>query len=126
MQTLQVDVGHTRYPISIGPGLLSNAAYLSAILPNGDLNWYRHDGRADGSFRWAFDAGKKVVFACGSPYEHDVYNTKDLSLAATLPSNTDLIRPKRADDLHQRRVSTDLQLVHTKEVTSDLAGRPLA
>ncbi len=35
-----------------------------------------------------FNAGKQVVFACGAPYEHDVYNTKDLSFNATLPSNT--------------------------------------
>ncbi len=37
MQTLQVDVGHTRYPILIGPGLLADAAVLKAHIPAGDL-----------------------------------------------------------------------------------------
>ena len=37
MQTLQVDVGHSRYPIGIGSGLLGNAAYLQSLLPAGDL-----------------------------------------------------------------------------------------
>jgi Tachylectin/Domain of unknown function (DUF1929) len=31
-----------------------------AVMDNGDLLWYRHDGRNDGSFRWAFNEGKKV------------------------------------------------------------------
>jgi 3-dehydroquinate synthase len=37
VQTLQVDVGHSRYPIVIGAGLLSNAELLAAQLPGGDL-----------------------------------------------------------------------------------------
>ena len=37
-----------------GDGVIYAATHL------GDLNWYRHDGRGDGSFRWAADAGKKV------------------------------------------------------------------
>ncbi len=37
MQTLQVDVGHSRYPITIGSGLLSNQAWLEAHVPAGDL-----------------------------------------------------------------------------------------
>ena len=27
---------------------------------NGDLLWYRHDGRGDGTFRWAPNSGAKV------------------------------------------------------------------
>jgi len=38
VQTLQVDVGHTRYPITIGPGLLGNARlYDAQIAGRGDL-----------------------------------------------------------------------------------------
>jgi 3-dehydroquinate synthase len=37
VQTLQVDVGHTRYPISIGPGLLSNRELLEAQIRGRDI-----------------------------------------------------------------------------------------
>jgi len=37
MQTLQVDVGHTRYPITIGPGLLADGAWLRAQIGRHDL-----------------------------------------------------------------------------------------
>ncbi len=37
MKTLQVDVGHSRYPITIGSGLLSNQPWLAAHVPAGDL-----------------------------------------------------------------------------------------
>ena len=37
MQTLQVDVGHSRYPISIGSGLLANRELLDAHIPGRDL-----------------------------------------------------------------------------------------
>ena len=33
---------------------------IYVIADNGDLMWYRHDGWYDGSFRWAFNEGKKV------------------------------------------------------------------
>ena len=33
---------------------------IYVIADNGDLLWYRHDGFDDGSFRWAFNEGKKV------------------------------------------------------------------
>jgi len=33
---------------------------IYAIAPDNDLMWYRHDGRNDGTFRWAFNEGKKV------------------------------------------------------------------
>src|SRR6202789_1710994 len=37
VQTLQVDVGHSRYPISIGSGLLANRELLDARIPGRDL-----------------------------------------------------------------------------------------
>lgn len=37
MQTLQVDVGHSRYPITIGPGLLGDGALLDAQIAGRDL-----------------------------------------------------------------------------------------
>jgi 3-dehydroquinate synthase len=37
VQTLQVDVGHSRYPITIGSGLLSNRELIEAQIPRGDL-----------------------------------------------------------------------------------------
>jgi 3-dehydroquinate synthase len=37
VHTLQVDVGHSRYPIFIGAGLLSNRSWLGAQVPAGDL-----------------------------------------------------------------------------------------
>jgi 3-dehydroquinate synthase len=37
VQTLTVDVGHSRYPIVIGAGLLSNAELLATHIPAGDL-----------------------------------------------------------------------------------------
>ena len=37
MQTLQVDVGHSRYPISIGPGLIANRELLDAHIRGRDL-----------------------------------------------------------------------------------------
>ena len=36
------------------------AATIYAITATNDLMWYRHDGRADGTFSWAFNEGKKV------------------------------------------------------------------
>jgi len=37
VQTLQVDVGHSRYPITIGSGMISNRDWLRAEVPAGDL-----------------------------------------------------------------------------------------
>jgi 3-dehydroquinate synthase len=37
VQTLQVDVGHSRYPIAIGSGLLTNRELLDAHIPGRDL-----------------------------------------------------------------------------------------
>jgi 3-dehydroquinate synthase len=37
VQTLQVDVGHSRYPIAIGPGLLTNTALLDTHIRGRDL-----------------------------------------------------------------------------------------
>jgi 3-dehydroquinate synthase len=36
VQTLQIDVGHSRYPITIGPGLLGNRELLRSQLPAND------------------------------------------------------------------------------------------
>jgi len=44
--------------------------------------------------------------------------------AATLPSDTDLIRPTKAYELHQRPASTGMQLVHTEEVTASIPVSP--
>jgi 3-dehydroquinate synthase len=37
VQTLQVDVGHSRYPIAIGPGLLTNSELLDTYIRGQDL-----------------------------------------------------------------------------------------
>jgi len=37
VQTLQVDVGHSRYPIAIGPGLLADRGLLDAKVPGRDV-----------------------------------------------------------------------------------------
>lgn len=37
VQTVQVDVGHSRYPIAIGPGLLANRAWLGGQIHGRDL-----------------------------------------------------------------------------------------
>ncbi len=37
VQTLQVDVGHSRYPIAIGSGLLCNEVWLRSEVPEADL-----------------------------------------------------------------------------------------
>jgi 3-dehydroquinate synthase len=37
VQTLKVDVGHSIYPIKIGPGLLGDAELLDSLIPGGDV-----------------------------------------------------------------------------------------
>jgi len=37
VQTLKVDVGHTNYPIKIGPGLLGDGELLDSLIPGRDL-----------------------------------------------------------------------------------------
>jgi 3-dehydroquinate synthase len=37
VQTVQVDVGHTRYPILIGPGILGDGKSLGSRIPAGDI-----------------------------------------------------------------------------------------
>ena len=44
--------------VAQGPAPAKGVIYV--IKDNGDLLWYRHDGRNDGTFRWAFNEGKKV------------------------------------------------------------------
>jgi Tachylectin len=51
-----------------------------------DLLWYRHDGRGDGTFRWAFNEGKKVgngwsvkyVFSGGDGVIYAINDANDL------------------------------------------------
>jgi hypothetical protein len=38
-----------------------SSAVIYALTPGGDLLWYRHDGRGDGTFRWAEQQGKTVA-----------------------------------------------------------------
>ena len=60
---------------------------IYAVMPNGDLNWYRHDGRGDGSFQWAYDTGRKVgngwnvqhVFSGGDGIVYAVMPNGDLN-----------------------------------------------
>ena len=33
---------------------------IYAVMDNGDLMWFRHEGRTDGTFRWASNEGRKV------------------------------------------------------------------
>ncbi|MEP7310368.1 MAG: tachylectin-related carbohydrate-binding protein [Acidobacteriota bacterium] len=57
-----------------------------AVLDNGDLLWYRHDGKDDGSFRWVHSHGRKVgvgwdfktVFSGGDGVIYGVTHTGDL------------------------------------------------
>jgi hypothetical protein len=42
------------------PLQLQAQGVIYALTDNGDLMWYRHGGRGDGSFTWAFNEGKKV------------------------------------------------------------------
>ncbi|MFE1744058.1 tachylectin-related carbohydrate-binding protein, partial [Coleofasciculus sp. H7-2] len=60
---------------------------IYAVMDNGDLKWYRHDGRADGTFRWtAGDGGKKVgtgwnfkqVFSGGDGIIYGIKDNGDL------------------------------------------------
>jgi hypothetical protein len=59
---------------------------IYAVANNGDLLWYRHDGRNDGSEKWAFDAPKKVgngwnfkqLFSGGNGIIYAVANNGDL------------------------------------------------
>jgi len=59
---------------------------IYAIQDNGDLLWYRHDGRNDATFRWASNEGKKVgtnwnvkqVFAAGGGVIYAVKDNGDL------------------------------------------------
>jgi Tachylectin len=62
------------------------AGPIYTIMNNGDLMWFRHDGRNDGSFRWAFNEGKKVgngwnvrhVFSGGDGIIYTIMNNGDL------------------------------------------------
>ncbi len=46
---------------TVSPGVQVGAqGIIYALMDNGDLLWYRHDGRDDGSFVWAPESGRKV------------------------------------------------------------------
>ena len=59
---------------------------IYVIMDNGDLMWYRHDGRVDGSFRWADNNPRKVgagwnfkqVFSGGDGVIYAITDTNDL------------------------------------------------
>jgi len=65
--TVTAGVGRGRGRL-IEPGAAASPALAPAsagvIYPltanNDDLQWYRHDGRGDCSFRWAASAGKRI------------------------------------------------------------------
>src|SRR5438874_1679169 len=59
---------------------------IYAVMYNGDLLWYRHEGRDDGSFRWTDNNGRKVgsgwdmqhVFSGGDGIIYAVAHNGDL------------------------------------------------
>ncbi|HEX9983594.1 MAG TPA: tachylectin-related carbohydrate-binding protein [Thermoanaerobaculia bacterium] len=70
---------------SPAPGPQSSAV-IYALNGGGDLLWYRHDGRGDGTVRWAEQQGKKIagdwdvkqVFAAGNGVIYVVTSAGDL------------------------------------------------
>jgi hypothetical protein len=54
--------GGVAFPITpiIKQVLSGGDGIIYTLMDNGDLMWYRHDGRVDGSFRWADSTGRKV------------------------------------------------------------------
>jgi hypothetical protein len=50
----------TSQQAAVSPLPVSPKGVIYALATNNDLLWYRHDGRDDGTFRWAAPAGKKV------------------------------------------------------------------
>jgi tachylectin len=51
--------------IKVPPPSAASNGVIYAIADNGDLLWFRHDGRGDGSFKWAASQGKKVGIGWG-------------------------------------------------------------
>jgi hypothetical protein len=59
---------------------------IYAVMDNGDLNWYRHDGWSDGSFEWADKNARKVgtgwnvkrIFSGGGGVIYAITDTGDL------------------------------------------------
>ncbi len=68
------------------PLVIQSKGIIYGVMNNGDLMWYRHDGRNDGSFKWATAAGKKVgngwdvrqIFSGGDGVIYAVTNNGDL------------------------------------------------
>ena len=84
---------------------------MYALMDNGDLMWYRHDGRNDGSFRWANNHGKKV--GVGWNVKHIFYGGDGIIYA--INNNNDLLwfhhdgendRSFRWTDSNPRKVGT--------------------
>ena len=46
--------------IKVPPPSAASNGVIYAIADNGDLLWFRHDGRGDGSFRWTDNNARKV------------------------------------------------------------------
>ena len=51
-------------PVASGPdfrlAFSGGDGVIYAIADNGDLLWFRHDGRVDGSFKWADNNARKI------------------------------------------------------------------
>ena len=79
--------GQDKKPIIKSPPSPESGVIYGVAL-NDDLLWYRHTGRKDGSFRWAFDAGKKVGNGWGN-FKH-VFSGGD-GIIYTITDNGDLL-----------------------------------
>jgi Tachylectin len=53
------------FSVSFGLSVAASDGTIYAISKNGDLLWYRHDGQADGSFKWADNNARKVGVGWG-------------------------------------------------------------
>jgi outer membrane protein assembly factor BamB len=68
------------------PGPSHARGLIYGVADNGDLMWYRHEGRNDGTFKWTSNEGRKVgqgwnarqVFSGGDGIIYAVMNNGDL------------------------------------------------
>jgi hypothetical protein len=49
-----------KFPPTLKQLFSGGEGVIYALMDNGDLLWYRHDGRGDGSFKWADNNARKV------------------------------------------------------------------
>ena len=83
---LEVQLRNTMEASTALPLTLAAQGIIYAVTDNNDLMWYRHDGRTDGTFRWAFNKGKKVgngwsvkhIFSGGDGIIYAVTDNNDL------------------------------------------------